>query len=70
MTLRGDVEHRPDRPKPYRARVRWSDPASGKRPSKSEAFDTEDAANAWIERLTQLARAGVHPETATMPLVR
>ena len=66
--LSADIEHRPDRPKPYRARVRWIDPATGGRPSKSEAFATESAAQGWIDTLQRLANDGVTPVTATMTL--
>ncbi|MHA6780592.1 tyrosine-type recombinase/integrase [Pseudonocardia saturnea] len=68
VAVRGDVEYRPDRPLPYRARVRWTDPSTGKRPSRSEAFDNEDAARAWIDQMQRLANSGVRPETATMTL--
>jgi hypothetical protein len=44
VTLSADVEHRPDRRAPFRARVRWVDPATKRRQSKSEAFETEQAA--------------------------
>lgn len=68
VAVRGDVEYRPDRPLPHRARVRWTDPSTGRRPSRSEAFDNEDAARAWIDQMQRLAQAGVRPETATMAL--
>ncbi|OZM75373.1 site-specific integrase [Pseudonocardia sp. MH-G8] len=68
VALNGDVEYRAGRPKPFKARVRWSDPATGKRPSRSESFDSREAADGWIDELQRLARAGVHPETATMSL--
>lgn len=68
VTVHGDVEYRADRPLPYRARVRWTDPSTRKRPSRSEAFDNEDAAKAWIDQMQRLAQAGVRPETATMTL--
>lgn len=68
VTIRGDIEHRPDRPQPYRARVRWMDPATRQRRSKSEAFDTEAAAQGWIEQVQRLATSGVDPLTATRTL--
>ncbi|TVT48107.1 site-specific integrase [Amycolatopsis rhizosphaerae] len=68
VSLSADVEHRPDRKKPYRARVRWIDPVTRKRPSKSESFDTEDEANTWIDKLKKLAAQGIDPNTATMTL--
>lgn len=68
VPVRGDVEHRSDRAQPFRARVRWSDPATMQRRSKSESFDSEHSARAWIERVQQLATAGVDPLTATLTL--
>nr|WP_174525497.1 hypothetical protein [Pseudonocardia sp. AL041005-10] len=68
VTIRGDVEHRPDRPQPYRARVRWMDPATRQRRSKSEAFDTAAAAQSWIEQVQRLATSGIDPLTATRTL--
>ena len=44
VTLSADIEHRPDRPEPYRARVRWIDPATKRRKSKSQACSSEQAA--------------------------
>jgi hypothetical protein len=68
VSLSCDIEHRPDRTLPYRARVRWVDPATKKRPSKSESFETEDAAKEWIDRMQRAAAHGVNPATATMTL--
>jgi hypothetical protein len=68
VTLSADIEHRPDRAQPYRARVRWIEPTTRKRRSKSEAFSTESAAQGWIETLQRLAADGVTPVTATMTL--
>lgn len=68
VTLSCDIEHRPDRAQQYRARVRWIDPATRRRRSKSEAFTTTDAAHNWINTLQQLAHDGVNPATATMTL--
>ena len=68
VSISADVEHRPDRPKSYRARVRWVDPATKKRSSKSEAFETETGALNWIESIRELAAGGVSPTTATMTL--
>ncbi|MER5307489.1 hypothetical protein ABT034_06830 [Streptomyces sp. NPDC002773] len=44
VRLTADVEYRPNRPSPYRARVRWWDPETKSRRSVSEAKDTEDEA--------------------------
>ncbi|MEV4316744.1 site-specific integrase [Actinocrispum sp. NPDC049592] len=68
VSISCDIEHRPDRTLPYRARVRWVDPATKKRPSKSEAFESEDDAKAWIDRMQRAAAHGVSPATATMTL--
>jgi integrase len=68
VSLSADIEHRPDRPEPYRARVRWIDPATKHRKSKSHACSSEQAALAWIEAIRRVAQAGIDPETASMTL--
>ncbi|GAA1236258.1 site-specific integrase [Pseudonocardia alaniniphila] len=68
VTIHGAIEDRPDRPLRYRARVRWTDPVTRQRRSKSEAFNAEGPAVAWLDQMQRLSRAGVHPETATMNL--
>lgn len=68
VSVRGDIEHRPNRATPYRARVRWVDPVTRRRNSKSEAFETAELAEAWIYQLQQLGSQGVNPATATMTL--
>ncbi|MEW1914493.1 site-specific integrase [Kitasatospora sp. NPDC085895] len=68
VKLSTDIEYRPQYPSPYRARVRWADPTTGRRPSRSEMFTTEDAATEWIAGMLRLASRGVTPATATMPL--
>ncbi|MFD4404373.1 tyrosine-type recombinase/integrase [Nocardia sp. NPDC058499] len=67
VELRADIEVR-ERAKPYRARIRWADPATKKRPSVSEAFETRDEAEAWIEKIRQAALRGVDPKMATATL--
>ncbi|WP_218592726.1 tyrosine-type recombinase/integrase [Pseudonocardia oceani] len=68
VLLHGAIEERPDRPLRFRARVRWTDPASGRRRSKSEAFAAEELATAWVDQMRRLALGGVHPGTATVTL--
>ncbi|MCW8096888.1 tyrosine-type recombinase/integrase [Streptomyces tauricus] len=68
VRLSADIEHRPDRPSPYRARVRWTDPVTGRRLTLSESKPTEDDARAWIKGLKDAAQAGVSPDLATMTL--
>ena len=68
VSLSADVEFREGRPKPYRARVRWVDPVTRQRPSKSESFATPEAAQAWIDAMHQAARGGVDPTAANLRL--
>jgi integrase len=68
VDLRSNVEYRPDRPKPYKARVRWTVPGTKNRESTSESFETEDEATAWIGRMQRAAAQGIDPKTATMTL--
>src|SRR5436190_3360317 len=68
VPLSADIEYRADRPDPYRARVRWIDPATKRRKSKSQACPTEQAALDWIGAIRRIAQAGIDPETATMTL--
>ena len=68
VPLSADVEYRPGRPKPYRARVRWTDPATSRRRSRSESAATPEAAQSWLDGMQRSARAGIDPITATMSL--
>jgi hypothetical protein len=68
VSLSSDVEYRDGRPHPYRARVRWVDPDSKRRTSRSESADTPEAAQAWIDAMMRAARGGVDPIAATMKL--
>ncbi|MGP3930469.1 tyrosine-type recombinase/integrase [Nonomuraea sp. KM88] len=68
VSLSPDVEHRPNRRKPYRARVRWIDPVTKKRLSKSESLETPEQAQAWLDTMEAAARGGVDPLLATAPL--
>ncbi|MFD8334705.1 tyrosine recombinase XerC [Streptomyces solisilvae] len=68
VKLAVDVEYRADRPTPYRARVRWTDPVTKRRQSRSEAFATDDESQTWIKRMERAASRGVTPATATMSL--
>jgi hypothetical protein len=55
VSLSSNIEHRPGRAKPYKARVRWIDPVTKKRPSKSESFAEETEALTWIESIERSA---------------
>ncbi|MFJ7423649.1 tyrosine-type recombinase/integrase [Streptomyces uncialis] len=68
VRVSSDIEHRPDRPSPYRARVRWFDPVSKRRRSLSEGKDTLNEAEDWISGILKAAEAGIAPNTATMSL--
>ncbi|MBK3525386.1 site-specific integrase, partial [Streptomyces sp. MBT70] len=63
-----DIEHRPNRPAPYRGRVRWWDPTTKRRPSLSEGKNSEEEAQEWLQAIVQAAQAGLTPSTATMTL--
>lgn len=69
VSLACDIEYREGRKLPYRARVRWVDPSTKERHSKSEQFATEDEASEWIDGMKQAAAGGIDPNTATMKLV-
>ncbi|MCX4595896.1 site-specific integrase [Streptomyces sp. NBC_01549] len=68
VRLSTDIEYRPDRPTPYRARVRWTDPASKRRQSLSEGKDSEEEAQEWLQAIIEAAQAGLTPSLATMKL--
>ncbi|MFJ2509941.1 tyrosine-type recombinase/integrase [Streptomyces griseoviridis] len=68
VRLSTDVEYRPNRPAPYRARVRWFDPVSKRRLSLSEGKDSEEEAQEWIQAIIEAAETGLTPSLATMSL--
>ncbi|MFJ9033132.1 tyrosine-type recombinase/integrase [Streptomyces sp. NPDC102274] len=68
VRVSSDIEHRPDRPSPYRARVRWFDPVSKRRKSLSAGKDTHDQAEEWVTDILKAAQAGIAPNVATMSL--
>lgn len=68
VSLASDIEYREGRELPYRARVRWVDPVTKKRPSKSEQFASEDEALSWIDAMKKAAAGGIDPNMATMNL--
>ncbi|UFS99089.1 tyrosine-type recombinase/integrase [Nocardia huaxiensis] len=67
VTVTGDIEER-GKVSSFRARVRWKDPVTKKRASKSESFGTREEAEEWIEKIKQAAERGVDPKTATATL--
>jgi integrase len=68
VKLSTDIEYRPGNRNPHRARVRWIDPQTRERRSRSEMLPTEDAAKDWLDRMKKAASRGVTPATATMSL--
>lgn len=69
VRLSSDIEERSDYGRrPFKARVRWIDPVTKKRPSLSEPFESREEAEAWIDRLIRYAAQGIDPKTATMTL--
>lgn len=69
VKLTGDIERRSGAGSDaFRARVRWVDPETGKRRSRSETFRDEVEADNWIDGLRALAQQGVDPQAATQTL--
>lgn len=68
VKLSADVEYREGRKLPYKARVRWIDPVSKLRKSKSEHVATAEAAKLWIDEMKRAAESGVDPDAATKKL--
>lgn len=69
VRLSSYIEERKDYGRrPFKARVRWVDPETKKRPSVSEPFETREEAEQWIANLELKAAQGVDPKTATMRL--
>ncbi|MBV8994839.1 MAG: site-specific integrase, partial [Pseudonocardiales bacterium] len=68
VKLSDDIEFLPGRPTPFRARVRWTSPQTGKRDSLSQSCMTEDQAGEWIRKMKRAAARGVDPHLATMTL--
>ncbi|WP_309111649.1 site-specific integrase [Saccharothrix sp.] len=68
VSLSTDIEYLPDRPTPFRARVRWTDPETGKRPSRSHSCESEEEAAEWIDAMKRAAAGGIDPNQASMTL--
>jgi integrase len=68
VSLASDVEERGGGRQPFRARVRWIDPSTKRRRSKSQAAATAEEAQAWLDGMQRAARGGVDPISATMTL--
>lgn len=68
VSLAADVEHLANRPTPYRARVRWTDPETGDRRSLSASHATPDEAAMWVNDMRKAAAGGLDPTAASMTL--
>ena len=68
VEVHGYIEYRASRAKPYRARVRWTDPLTHERRRASDSFEDEEPANAWIEDIKRKASGGIDPAAATLTL--
>jgi integrase len=68
VSLSSDVEVLAVGVKRYRARVRWIDPATRRRRSRSECFAEPEQAQTWIDGIARAARGGIDPISATMRL--
>jgi hypothetical protein len=68
VALATDVEILSSGVKRYRARARWTDPATRRRRSVSECFADPEGAQSWIDAMQRAARGGVDPTSATMKL--
>lgn len=62
------MEVRAGRERPYRARVRWVDPTTKRRPSKSTSMATPEEAQAWIDAMVSSAHEDADPAAATTRL--
>ncbi|MFE3542887.1 tyrosine-type recombinase/integrase [Nocardia sp. NPDC059177] len=67
VEIRADIEER-GKTSRFRARVRWTDPNTKARPSKSESFGTREEAEEWVSGIKNAAARGVDPKTATATL--
>lgn len=65
VSVKSDVEYRAGRPKPYKARVRWNDPTTGDRRSKSHSTETPEEAQEWIDGMIRAANGGINPPRPT-----
>lgn len=68
VSVKSDVEYREGRPKPYKARIRWVDPVTKQRPSKSYSAETPEEAQEWIDGMIRAAQGGIDPKAATQSL--
>ncbi|WP_432040667.1 site-specific integrase [Streptomyces cucumeris] len=68
VPLSPDIEFRPGRGLPYRARVRRTDPHTRERSSLSRSHPTHDDAQEWLDALAAQAVRGIDPATSQQTL--
>lgn len=68
VRLNPDIQVLEGRELPYKARVRWTDPATKKRRSASQVVGSVEAAEAWIDAMERAARGGLDPSESTKSL--
>jgi integrase len=68
VSVKSDVEYREGRPKPYKARVRWVDPVTKQRVSRSHSTVEPEEAQTWIDDMIRAAQGGIDPKAATQCL--
>ncbi|MER7862744.1 site-specific integrase [Amycolatopsis japonica] len=68
VELKEDIEELSGGREPFRARVRWKDPATGRHPSLSKSHITYEAAVEWIAEMRRAAAGGLDLAVADMSL--
>ena len=68
IELAVDIEELASRAKPFRGRVRWTDPETRDRKSLSRSQATYEEAEAWCLDMQRAAAGGVSPTARTMTL--
>jgi integrase len=62
VTLHADIEeHASSRGTRYWARVRWTDPITGRRRGIKRSHQSREAAERWLDRMDRAARTGLDP---------
>ncbi|WP_235213258.1 hypothetical protein [Amycolatopsis sp. MJM2582] len=68
VELKEDIEELSGGRQSFRARVRWKDPATGRRPSLSKSHITYEAAVEWITEMRRAGAGGLDLAVADMSL--
>ncbi len=68
VEVKHDIEYRDGIKSPYRARVRWIDPDSRRRQSRSKLFGNQGDAEGWISEIMAAAAIGLKPSSLAITL--